>query len=204
MMLHVTDNRVLPFQEIDCAIRTNLDIRRAKVLIVRLHDRLDFSAEKAGVGIGDLILQDAKETDDVGDEQISLHGIGKLAAGKYLHAGAGARALVVEFGRALVSLWEIGFSRKAGPDVRLCTRAIHDKILAPAVENVAVRIGKIVCDVCFELMRARLISINGGVHVPRRRAVGRLDLRGMEDAFLKIEGATRIQHEAVGCMMCVR
>src|SRR5437762_1298236 len=91
VVLHVADDRILPFEEIDRAVRTHFDIRRPEIWIIRLHDWFDFGAPEPGVGVCDFVLKDAEEPDDVGNEKISLHGIRELSAGQNLHARTRAR-----------------------------------------------------------------------------------------------------------------
>src|SRR4051794_5376231 len=90
MVLHVPDDRVLPFQEINSPVRADFDIDGTKVGIIGLHQRLDFCSNKAGIFVRDLVLQNAEETDDVSDEQIALHVWRKLTAGENLHPGTRA------------------------------------------------------------------------------------------------------------------
>src|SRR5438132_14093436 len=93
--------------------------------------------------------------------------------------------------------------REAGGKIVRVAGAVGDEVLAPAIEDVPVRIGEAVVDVGLELERARLETIGAGVGVAHRRAPGRLDLRVMEGALLEIEGAAAVDHEAVHRMMRV-
>ena len=100
-------------------------------------------------------------------------------------------------------LREIGHAREACADVRLRARAIHHEVLAPTIKDMAMGIGKIVSNVGFEFMRARLITINGGIHVPHGRAVRGFHLCRMKDPFLEINRASWIKNETIGCMMSI-
>src|SRR5437879_11762822 len=111
---------------------------------------------------------DAEETDDVRNEEISLHRIGKLSAGQNLYAGTGTSSLFVEFRRVLMPLREIRHAREASADVRLRSGPIHDEILTPAVENMAVRVGKIIGNVSLEFVRPWLVAIDRCVHIVNR------------------------------------
>ena len=148
-----------------------------------MHDGLDFGSPEPGIGVCDFVLKDAEEPDDVGNEKISLHGIRELSAGQNLHAGTRARALFIELGRALVPLRKIRHAGEASADVRLGACTVHDEILTPAVENMAVRVGKIIGYVSFEFVRPWLVAIN--------------------DSLLEIKRAAGIENEAVGRMMSV-
>src|SRR5262249_57270901 len=82
--------------------------------------------------------------------------------------------------------------------IRIGAGAVVDEILAPAVPNVAVRVGEAVGDVHVEFLTARLVAEDAAVDAAPRRAVGRLDLRMVESAFLEVQRAARIEGEAVG------
>ena len=64
--------------------------------------------------------------------------------------------------------------------------AVDDDVLAPAVEDVAVRVGEGDVDVDLEFLRPRLIAKNARVFVAHRRAVDVLHLRLVERPFLEI------------------
>jgi len=96
---------------------------------------------------------------------------------------------------------EISHAREAGPDVRLGTRGIHDEIFTPTVEDMAVRVGKIIGDISFEFLAARFVAINRGIHISHWRTVRRFGLRRVENALLKIERPTRIQDKTVRGVM---
>ena len=66
----------------------------------RGEDRLDLGAGEAGALVLDLVLEDALEADDVGDQQVALEFLGEVAAGEDLDAGAGPGALLVDLRRA--------------------------------------------------------------------------------------------------------
>src|SRR5262249_6998217 len=99
VVLHVANDRVLPVEKINGPVRSDADIRRSKVRIGREHDRLDFLADKARILVLDLVLEDALEADNVGYQQIALHFIGKMPAGKVFHAGTGTGFLLIDLRR---------------------------------------------------------------------------------------------------------
>ena len=121
-----------------------------------------------------------------------------MLAGQDLGAGAGPRLLLVDLRRPVVPQRVVQVSGEQRGMVRLGARAIDDDVLAPAVEDVAVRVGEAEIHVHVELLRARLVAVDAGVGVAHRRAPGRLHLRVVERAFLEIDRAPRIEDEAVG------
>src|SRR5580765_4935886 len=101
-MLHVADDRILPFEKIDGAIRADFNVGGAEIGIIGLYQRLHFFANEGGIGIGDLVLEDAEKADDILNQEIALHGIRKLAARKNFHPGAGPGALIIKLGGLLM------------------------------------------------------------------------------------------------------
>ena len=87
--------------------------------------------------------------------------------------------------------------------VRLGAGAVVNDVLAPAVPNVAVRIGEAGGNVDVEFLGARLVAEYRPIGAANRRAVRRLDLRMMECSFLKIEPAARIERETIRRMVRV-
>ena len=125
VVLHVADDRVLPVEEVDGAVRPDLDVRRAEVRVGRGEDRLDLGAGEAGAVVLDLVLQDALEADHVGDEQVALVLLGEVPAGEDLDAGAGPGPLLVDLRRpAVLAAGSRGGRRTAsrGTDWRRCRR----------------------------------------------------------------------------------
>ena len=78
------------------------------------------------------------------------------------------------------------------------TGAVDDDVVAPVVEGVAVGVGKRVARVETDLASPRLVAEDGPVGHASWRPPGRLRLRVVEGALLKIESACRIEGEAVG------
>ena len=74
----MADDRVLPVDELDRAVGPDLRGRRAGSS-GRVDDRIGshLGAGEAGVLVLDLVLEDALEADDVGDQQIALIRSGK-------------------------------------------------------------------------------------------------------------------------------
>src|SRR5260370_28424792 len=95
VMLHVSDDGILPVEEVDGAVRADLDSVRAEIRVGGINDRLQFSAAVARAVFADLVLEDALEADHVGDEVIALEIIGKMPATQNGGARRWARSLVV-------------------------------------------------------------------------------------------------------------
>ena len=87
--------------------------------------------------------------------------------------------------------------RQRGPVVRLAAGAVEDDVVAPVIEDVAVRVGEVHRDVGLELERPRLEAEHAAVGLAHRRPPRRLDLGVMEDAFLEVQRAAGIEREAV-------
>ena len=121
-----------------------------------------------------LVLENALETDDVGDQQVALVFLGKMPAGENLHAGAGPRFLLIDLRRMGVAQGKRHVPREQGGVVRVGAGAIVDEVLAPAIPDVAVRVGKAGGHVDVELLRARLVAKDGAVRHALRRTVGRI------------------------------
>ena len=99
VVLHVADDRVLPVEEVDGAVRPDLEVRRAEVRIGGGDDRLHLGAGEAGTLVLDLVLEDALEADHVGHQQVALVRLGEVPAGEDLDAGAGPGPLLVDLRR---------------------------------------------------------------------------------------------------------
>src|SRR6516225_2657559 len=121
----MANNRVLPLEKIYATIGPDLNVHRPEVRIVRLHEGRDFLANKPRILVDNPILQNTQETNHVGYEQIALHVVRELTAGEDIHARTRSRALLVQLGRALVSLRKVCAARKANADIRFGPGAIH-------------------------------------------------------------------------------
>ena len=118
VVLHVADDRVLPVDEPDRAVGPDLEVGGAEVGVGRGDDRLDLGAGEARVVVLELVLEDALEADDVGDQQVPLHALGEVAAGEDLDAGAGPGALLVDRGRAVVLAGPVELAREQSAVIR--------------------------------------------------------------------------------------
>src|SRR5439155_3065241 len=120
----------------------------------------------------------------------------EVAAGENLDAGAGPRALPVHLGRLRMLVGMVEVAGDQGGIVGIGASAVVDDILAPAVENVAMRVGEAVGDVDIELLRPRLVAKNAGVDAALGRVGRSFNLGVVEDALLEIDGAARVEGEA--------
>ena len=118
-------------------------------------------------------------------------------------ARRGARPLVEDRLHFRVLARVIDMSRESRCVVIHVPRSVRDKILAPAIKHMTMRIGERIGDIHLELLSPRLIAIDAGVSAALRRSIGRFDLRAVKHAFLKIQRPARIEHKAVGRVMSV-
>src|SRR5437667_6357489 len=105
-----------------------------------------------------------------------------MSARENFGAGTGPGALLVNGLHPRMFARVIGVTRKCGREIGLRASAISHEILAPAIENMAVRIRESVGDVSIKLERARLEAVNARVRAPHRGSPRRLDLRLMKRA----------------------
>src|SRR5438552_1295280 len=94
VVLHVADDRVLPIEKIHGAVRADLDGVGPEIRVAGIDNRLDFDSGEARALVADLVLKNALETDDVGDEVVALDIIGEVPATQNGGARRRARALV--------------------------------------------------------------------------------------------------------------
>src|SRR5205823_1606921 len=113
---------------------------------------------------------------------------GEVLARQDRDAGAWPGALLVQLRRLRVLLRVLQVAGDQRRVIRVGAGAVVDVVLAPAAEDVAVRVGERVGDVDLALLRARLVAEGAGVGEPLWRAVGRLDLAVVEDALLPVDG----------------
>src|SRR5262249_1318010 len=97
-VLQMADDRVVPIGEPDGGIGSDLQVRRAEIRIAGVDNRLDLRGAEAAAPFMDVVLQDALEADDVGDQEITLVFLGKMPAGQDFDARAGPGALLIDLG----------------------------------------------------------------------------------------------------------
>ena len=140
---------------------------------------------------------DALEADDVAVEKITLKLRRELAAADQAGAGARARRAVPELLHVRVFGGIINVTAEGRAKITVVARGVGDEVVAPVIEDAAMRIGEIVGDVGFKFSGARLKTVDGGV-VVSHRAEGGFDVGAVEDAVAEINRAARVQTEGVG------
>jgi len=78
VVLHVTDEDVVPVDDIKAAIRCELDVHGAEVAVFADEQILTEAGLPAGAVVFDFVLLDAEETDGVGEDDVALHFIGEV------------------------------------------------------------------------------------------------------------------------------
>ena len=88
-MSHVPNNRIVPVEKIDGAVRTNIDSRWTKVRIIRGDEILECFAGKSRALLRHFDPEDSLNTDDITVEKIAVEVVGKMAAAQYTGSGTG-------------------------------------------------------------------------------------------------------------------
>src|SRR5262249_55603118 len=132
----MADDGVVPVDEPDSAVGSDLQVRRPKIRIAGVDNRLALDGGEAAALVLHFVLQDALEADDVGDQQIALIFLGEMAAGENFDAGTGAGALLINLRRTGVLLRMLQVAGEQSAVIRIGAGAVVDEILAPAVPNV--------------------------------------------------------------------
>src|SRR5215831_4688416 len=197
MMLHMADDRVLPVAEINRAVRPNIHRYRAEVRIARTDERFERLAPQAGAVLADFDAVDSLEPDDVGVEKISLELFREKAAGEDGRAGARTGRASPEFLHRFVFGWIIYVAAERRSEVTVVPRAIGDDVVAPIIENAAVRICKIVGDVGFKAAGDGFEAINRGIIVAYGSG-GSLDLCPMKYTVAEVDCSARLIAERIG------
>ena len=116
------------------------------------------------------ILQNPLEADDVGDQQVAAMLFGEVAARQDFDGGARPRPLLIDLRRAVVLVRVIELAGEQRAVERVGSRAVHDDVLTPGVEDVPVRIGEAECHIDVGLLGARLVTKDSAIREPARRA----------------------------------
>ena len=145
----------------------------------------------------ELDAENALDADHVAVEKVAVEIIRPCPAGDHPRSGAGPRGTAPELFHAGVFAGEVDVTAERRREIVGVAGGIGDEVVAPIVEDFAVRVGETVGNVSLESVGQRLESIEGAVGVPNR-AGGGFDLRAMEHTVAKIGGTAGIAHHRVG------
>src|SRR5687768_17166946 len=104
-----------------------------------------------------------------------------MPAGEDAGPRARPRRTLPELAQRLVFLRVVDGAAERGAEVGVVARRVGDEVIAPVIDDPAVRVGEAVGDVGDEFAGARLVAVDRGV-VVADRAPRRFDLRAVEDA----------------------
>src|SRR5262249_4594290 len=155
---HVANDRVVPIEEVESTIRADAKVRGPEVRVRRGEQAFLFGADKAGSLVLELVLKDALEADDVADQQVALHRLREVPAGEELHAGTGPRPLLIDLRWPGVLLGKLHTAGEQRSVVWVGAGAVHDDVLTPVVERMAVRVGEWISNVHLELLGAGFVA----------------------------------------------
>ena len=195
VVLHVTDESVVPVGNVQRAVTAHLDVARAKVGVTRDDDGLHFAGGDVRAVVFELVRQHAEETDGVANEKVALVLRAKMRAAEDAAGGHGPHALLVKLLRRTHAAADVHVAAGAG-------RAVGGELKTPTVKGVAVRVrpdGEMKLD----LEGARIETI----HTTARGAEslrGRFHVRHVKHAARPVQPAAGPDSERVGGVMRVR
>ena len=200
VMLHVPDQRVVPVEEVERAVRGEFEVDRTEVAVGGCEQVAVGLADETGAVVMLRAEADAEEADGVAGHEVALLRVGEVAGGDELGAGAGAGAL----GDELLDLDLLDAVRhlrgeRQGPPV-LARRSVGNERLFPVVEGIAPRIGDV------ELLALQPVGLR--VEAPHAAvvaaagSVGGLHLAVEEASFEQVERARSVR--AIGRDRVVR
>src|SRR4029077_15485214 len=91
VVLHVADDRVLPVDEINRTVGTDLQVRRAEIRICRGDDGFQLLADETHDAVLPLVPQNPLKSNHIADEQIAPKFFWEVFARDVLHPRTGAR-----------------------------------------------------------------------------------------------------------------
>ena len=199
MVLEVADEHLRPVHDVERAIGGDGDAGGAEVaglLLVGLDEvRQEGLALQAGAVLGDLRAEDALDGDHVRVEEVALPVVGEVTAAEDRGARAGA-------GRAIPELRVLGMGAfvqmtgEARAEVVGVAGGVGDDVVAPVVEDAAVRVGEAVGHVAGQLVGLGFEAVDGTVGVAQHAVEG-LDLGAVEHAVGEVDGASRFIADGV-------
>ena len=187
VVLHVADERIMPVDEVERAVRGELEVHRAEVAVGRGEEVAVGLAGEAGAVVGLLAEADAEEADGVADHEVALLRFREVTRRDEFGARRRTGALRDElFDLDLLdAVGDFGRERH-GPPV-LARGGVGQEGLFPIVEGEAPRIGDVGLH-AFEAVGLR-VEAPGAAVVAAARAIRGLDLAVEEAAFEEVEGA---------------
>ena len=192
-VLHVADQGVEPVDQVERAVRRELQVDGPEVDVRRVEEGLDLLRGEARILLDHAVLLDALKADRVVDQEVALGLVGKVARADDLAAGGRPDDLCEHLHPS--SLRRVGrVAGDRGAEVVRAAGGVGDEVLAPAVEDVPPRIGEGVGNEDLELEALGLVAEDPGVD-QAHRAVGGLDLAVVEGALLEVERAARTPGE---------
>src|SRR5438046_8332414 len=172
VVLHMSDELVGPVQEVDRACWRDVPPDRAEVRVVRFDEVLERLAFEAGALLAYSDAEDALEPNDIAVQKIALKIVGEMPAGNQAGAGAGPRGPLPKLVQLRVLRRVIEMAAEGRTEIAVVSGRIGNDVVAPIIENAAVRIGEAVGDITLELVRARLEPVNARVDVAHRTVGG--------------------------------
>ena len=199
VVLEVADEHLRPVHDVERAVGGDGDAGGTEVaglLLVGLDEvREEGLTLEAGAVFGDLRAEDALDGDHVRVEEVALPVVGEVTAAEDRGARAGARRTVPELLEPGVGAG-VEVAREARAEVVGVAGGVGDDVVAPVVEDAAVRVGEAVGHVAGQLVGLGFEAVDGAVGVAEH-AIERLDLGAVEHAVGEVDRASRFVADGV-------
>ena len=194
IVLHVTNDRILPVQHIQCTIPANLHVTRPKILIRRIQNRLHLSSKKARTTLLKAILSHSLKSNHIRNQQVASVLLRKMLTVQYADRRYRSHSLLIQLGRS---------STARHPDViASSTRPVRRKLIAPLIKHVAMRVRanrEMKIDV--KGRRIPLVHSRTTRAKPLRRPPRRFKVLGVKNSPRKIKSPPRTHHKRIGRVM---
>ena len=205
VVLEVADEHLRPVHDVERTIGGDGDAGGAEIaglLLVGLDEvRQEGLTLEAGAVFGDLRAEDALDGDHVRVEEVALPVVGEVTAAEDRGARAGARRTVPELLEAGVGAG-VEVAREARSEVVGVAGGVGDDVVAPVVEDAAVRVGEAVGHVAGQLVGLGFEAVDGAVGVAQHAVEG-LDLGAVEHTVGEVHRASRFIADGVGLVVRV-
>ena len=193
VVLHVTNQHVVPIDDVEGAIGGELEVDGAEVGIGAGEQILAEGGFPAGAVVLDLVLLDAEKADRVAKDKVALHFLGEVPGGDNFEPGGRANFVgggnEIDGGGRLAAEGGLDLHRQ-GP-VQGGAGGVNKEILTPAVEDVAPGIGDIHLDGALQHAALRAVAEESAIDAAHR-AVRGLDVAVQKNAFAEHERAAGI------------